>query len=342
MERRRANVANYGSAWLKPPGVPKTLFQLREERRELEEQAEAHRREAMLQAQLAEAEAEGGGAGGMGGGLGIGGADMDVVIAGDEDDDPMAEDEEQQQDLDDDIPEAEGFGFDGEDSEEEEEDEEDEEEEDDDDQGEETLSVSDGSGGSDDARAVQVSPAEQEQIRDIRAAEDRLREMMSREQDGGSDVGDAFADEESREGLLEEDDLVPMQQQQQPTAAGGQGPMDGADISMGMDMDLDADLDEGIPEGYDEDDMYEHTDSDEELDEDATRELSFAGRSSIGVGQASGGSRLRRSIHGSVRRTSLRGRDRGSLAESDMDISGLLSNNDSSFLADSPYPRRGV
>lgn len=326
MERRRANVANYGSAWLRPPGVPKTLFQLREERRELEEQAEAHRREALLQAQLVEAE---GGGGGGGGDMGMG---MDMIIAGDEDDEPMGEDEQEQQDLDDDIPEGEGFGFDGEDSDEEE----------DDDEDEETLSASDGSRGEENTGAVLVSPVEEEQVRDIRAAEDRVREMMAREQDGISEIGDAFADafadEESREDLLEEEDLVPMQQH----PAGGAPAASAADVSMGMDMDMDMDanLDEGIPE--DEDDMYEHTDSDEDLSDEATRELSFAGRSSIGAGHASGGSRLRRSAHGSVRRASLRGRDRGSLAQSDMDISGLLSNADSSFLGNSPYMRRGV
>lgn len=328
MERRRANVANYGSAWLKPPGVPKTLFQLREERRELEEQAEAHRREALLQAQLAEAE------GGGGGGAGADALGMDMMLAGDEDDEPMGEDEDQeeQQDLDDDIPEGEGFGFDGEDSDEEEDDDDDEDED------EETVSITDGSRGEDDAGAVRVSPAEAEQVRDvrIRAAEDRLREMLARMQDGGPDAGDAFADEESREGLLEEDDLVPMQQH----PPGGAPAASAADVSMGMDMDMDANLDEDIPE--DDEGMYEHTDSDEDLSDDATRELSFAGRSSIGAGHASGGSRLRRSAHGSVRRASLRGRDRGSLAQSDMDISGLLSNNDSSFLGDSPYMRRGV
>ncbi|KAH6661666.1 Apc15p protein-domain-containing protein [Verticillium dahliae] len=59
LDRRRLNVQNFGSTWLKPPGVPKTLHQMREERREAEEHAEAVRRE-QLQQELAEAE-EGGG-----------------------------------------------------------------------------------------------------------------------------------------------------------------------------------------------------------------------------------------------------------------------------------------
>ncbi|KAM0282567.1 hypothetical protein ACHAQH_002935 [Verticillium albo-atrum] len=55
LDRRRLNVQNFGSTWLKPPGVAKTLHQMREERREAEEHAEAVRRE-QLQQELAEAE----------------------------------------------------------------------------------------------------------------------------------------------------------------------------------------------------------------------------------------------------------------------------------------------
>ncbi len=57
MQRRRTNVQNYGSTWLKPPGLPKTLHQMREEKREQEEHQEAMRREQLAQ-ELAEAEAE--------------------------------------------------------------------------------------------------------------------------------------------------------------------------------------------------------------------------------------------------------------------------------------------
>lgn len=56
MHRRRLNVQNFGSGWLKPPGVPKTLHQMREEKREQEEHQEALRREQLAQ-ELAEAEA---------------------------------------------------------------------------------------------------------------------------------------------------------------------------------------------------------------------------------------------------------------------------------------------
>lgn len=299
MERRRANVSNYGSAWLKPPGVPKTLFQMREERREAEEQAEALRREQMLNAQMAEA-----------------------GLAGDADE--QMDDEGEEQDLDDEIPEGEGFGFDGEEDTEEEEGSE----------GDETItgSQASGGGGDDHAGAVMVSPTQQEQMRDMRAAEDRVREMMARGEDAGLEAADVFADNEEAEDMLEEDDLVHMHQ----LDAGAND----ADLSMGMDMDMDADLDGEIPEGYDDDDGYEHTDSDEEISDDGTRDISFAGRSTAS-GRTAHGSRLRRSLQRNHPRSSLQSSHRPSLAPSDMDISGLLSNNESSYLEDSsPQMRR--
>ncbi|GKT57390.1 replicase polyprotein 1A [Colletotrichum tofieldiae] len=92
MDRRRLHVQNFGSTWLKPPGVPKSLHQIREERREQEEHAEAMRREQLAQ-ELAEAEA-----------------------AGQDGLEDVAEGEEagEVRDLDDEIPDAEeSFGFDG-------------------------------------------------------------------------------------------------------------------------------------------------------------------------------------------------------------------------------------
>ncbi|CAK7209316.1 hypothetical protein SBRCBS47491_000402 [Sporothrix bragantina] len=157
-DRRKQHIANFGSTWLKPPGVPKTLFQIREECREQEEQAEAERREELAQ-QLAQAEAaalegadgtalEEGGVGaeltGEPGGATdlMGDGDADAVAAG-MDADMMDEDDEQ--DLDNDIPDAdaEDFSFgnnDDEDdpfassSEDEDEDEDDEDDEDEDDE----------------------------------------------------------------------------------------------------------------------------------------------------------------------------------------------------------------
>ena len=56
MERRKHNVQNYGSSWIKPPGIFKSLHQIREEKREHEEHQEALRREQLAQ-ELADAEA---------------------------------------------------------------------------------------------------------------------------------------------------------------------------------------------------------------------------------------------------------------------------------------------
>ncbi|KAM3428018.1 hypothetical protein MY4824_009084 [Beauveria thailandica] len=62
MQRRRSGIQNYGSTWLRPPGLPKTLHQMREEKREQEEHQEAMRREQLAQ-ELADAEAEAAGGG---------------------------------------------------------------------------------------------------------------------------------------------------------------------------------------------------------------------------------------------------------------------------------------
>jgi hypothetical protein len=88
MERRKQNVQNYGSSWIKPPGIFKSLHQLREERREMEEHQEALRREQLAQ-ELAEAEAGG------------------ELLQGEGADGEM----ETVRDLDDDIPEAEITGL---------------------------------------------------------------------------------------------------------------------------------------------------------------------------------------------------------------------------------------
>ncbi|ROW17178.1 hypothetical protein VPNG_01123 [Cytospora leucostoma] len=313
MERRRLNVSNFGSAWLKPPGVPKTLFQMREERREAEEHAEAVRREQQLAASMAEAETEGA----------TGEDEMDESMMG------GGGEGEEVQDLDDDIPEAEGFGFDGDDSEDEDDDEtveeEEQETEDDDD---EDASVT---GTRNNAGVVQVSPAERrdmrDQVRGMRAEEVRVREVMARGPEGGLVVDDdADDDEEERAGMLEEDDLV--HEFDHADIPGDTNPEDSS-----IDMDMDADLDGGIPEGVD--DGYEHTDSEAEISEDGTHDLSFAPPPS---------SRFRRSLPRSSMRGSVRGSVRASMAQSELDVSGLLSRDGSSFLEGSPHDmrRRGV
>ncbi|PSR82253.1 Apc15p protein-domain-containing protein [Coniella lustricola] len=305
MDRRRANVSNYGSWWLKPPGVPKTLFQMREERRELDEQAEAARREAQLQAQLSQA----------------------GFLNGEDEQMMEEEDGAEGQDLDDEIPEAEGFGFDGEDSGE------DEDERDEGEDEQETEEVEpdeeetiDGVDSGDHAGAVLLETPAQE-IRDLRAAEDRVREMIARRQeefDASEVFPTAAAGDGQAEQMLEEDDLEP-------------GPDDApdmnADISLAMDMDMDADLDEGIPEGGEGE--YEHTDSDEDLGDDLTQDISFVGRSS-GSLRPPHNRRLRRSMP----RSSMRSSNRASLIANDMDISGLLSGDGSSLIEGSPHLRR--
>ncbi|KAE8449179.1 hypothetical protein EG329_008346 [Mollisiaceae sp. DMI_Dod_QoI] len=86
MERRKQNIQNYGSSWIKPPGIPKSLYQMREEEREMKEHQEALRREQLAQ-ELAEAEAEG----------------LDEMLQGEGMDGDMGE----ARDLDDDVPDAE-------------------------------------------------------------------------------------------------------------------------------------------------------------------------------------------------------------------------------------------
>jgi hypothetical protein len=85
MDRRKQNIQNYGNAWIKPPGVSKTLYQQREEDREMKEHQEALRREQLAQ-ELADAEAEG----------------QDEMLTGEDGDGEM----EEVRDLDDDIPDA--------------------------------------------------------------------------------------------------------------------------------------------------------------------------------------------------------------------------------------------
>ena len=314
MERRRQNVASFGSTWLKPPGVSKTLFQMREERREAEEHAEAMRREQQIAAQLAEAVAEEEEGEDedpderMGGGRGVGG------------------DDDEEQDLDDEIPEAEGFGFDGEVDSEDEEETLEEEEEEGEDTDEEGSFTNTGNAG-----VVHVSPAERrdlrDQVRDMRAAEHRVREVMAHGQDGGLAVDDDdLIDDEDRAGMLEEDDLVHEFDHDIP---GDAHPGD-----MSMDMDMDADLDGDIPEA-EANVAYEHTDSDADISEDGTRNLSFAG-----TGRGPQSSRFRRSLPRSSMRGSQRGSQRGSLAPSDYDISGLLSRDGDSYMESSPHMRR--
>ncbi|KAI1210341.1 Apc15p protein-domain-containing protein [Annulohypoxylon truncatum] len=240
LERRRANVTNFGAAWLKPPGIPKTLHQLREERREAEEHAEALRREQLAQ-ELAEAEAAGG----------AGGVDALVDAQGEEgeDGDGVMDDVQLDgaRDLDEDIPEADDFGVGSgseEDDDEEDEDSDDDSDEDDDDD--------------DDPEQRAAHAQQQLMAQRMRQADDAFRESVARGRDGGNYYGvDDEVDDEDQAQMIEEDDLI------------GHGD--------GGDMDMDGDLDDEIPEA--EDAGYEHTDSEADLsseDDGDEPEMSFA------------------------------------------------------------------
>ncbi|POS86018.1 hypothetical protein EPUL_001594, partial [Erysiphe pulchra] len=91
IRNRKKNITDYGAGWLKPPGVSKSLQQMREDEREMREHEETLRRERLAQ-ELAQAGAE---------------AELDILLQG-EDGDGM----EEMVDLDDDIPEAISSEFD--------------------------------------------------------------------------------------------------------------------------------------------------------------------------------------------------------------------------------------
>ncbi|XDG03364.1 hypothetical protein ABKA04_002979 [Annulohypoxylon sp. FPYF3050] len=244
LERRRANVTNFGAAWLKPPGIPKTLHQIREERREAEEHAEALRREQLAQ-ELAEAEAAGAGAGGVDALL-----DAAAGMAEGEDGDGVMDDVQLDgaRDLDEDIPEADDFGVGSGSEEDEDEEEESDSDEDDDDDDD----------GDDDPEQRAAQQQQQLMAQRMRQADDAFRESMARGRDGGNYYGvDDEVDDEDQAQMIEEDDLI------------GHGD--------GGDMDMDGDLDDDIPEA--EDAGYEHTDSEADLssEEDGDQaEMSFA------------------------------------------------------------------
>ena len=343
MERRKLNVSNFGATWLKPPGVAKSLFQMREERREQEEHAEAMRREQLAQ-ELAEAEAAGAaavaarldgeeaGEAGMTTTTGDLGA-MDGVVDLDVELDPMDEDMVGggERDLDDDIPDADDgvFGADGDDDDDDEDDDEDEDEDEDEEDESDSLAESGmgvGAGQSDGAGVLQNRRAEQRELASrmatVRAAEDRAREQVLRGQGPGSDIygGEEELDDQDQAQMLEEEDLVDSSRLRH----GG--------VEPGMDMDMDANLDDDIPEA--ESDRYEHTDTEAELsssdnDDDDDDDDGNGPNTSFAAARASQTSRFRTSLaHSDVTRTSI-------------DISGILSRDGSSFLDSSPNVRRG-
>ncbi|KAI0137334.1 Apc15p protein-domain-containing protein [Xylariales sp. AK1849] len=209
LERRLHNVSNFGSTWLKPPGIPKTLHQLREERREQDEHQEALRREQLAQ-ELADAEATGG-ADAIPGGPGDPDAVMNDVVGSDVMDDVQLDGA---RDLDDDVPEADddfGISIGSEDSDD------DDSEESDEDEGEER--------GATPAGAVRAERLQQNLMTQMMRRHDQFREGIAL-------GGDEEVDEEDQEQMIEEED-----------AAGGEGD------DVGMDVDLDDDIPEAESEG---------------------------------------------------------------------------------------------
>jgi hypothetical protein len=175
MDRRRMNIQNFGSGWLKPPGVSKTLHQLREEKREQEEHQEALRREALAQ-ELADAEAVG----------------QDAPFPEEGMDDVQLE---EARDLDDDIPDADagGFGMDGAD------DDDDDDDGDDDDENEDEDEDVILEGRQNDLMAARM-----------RATDDASRAAMARGGAAGEDMYDGEDDieEEGPGNMLDEDDFI--------------------------------------------------------------------------------------------------------------------------------------
>ncbi|KAI1506568.1 Apc15p protein-domain-containing protein [Biscogniauxia marginata] len=183
LDRRRQNVISFGSTWLKPPGIPKTLHQLREERREAEEHQEALRREQLAQ-ELAEAEAAGAA------------GDVDAVLDAHGDDGMDDVQLDGARDLDEDIPEADAdFGLDDDDDDDDEDEDEDEDEDDEDDEEEVEQRA---------ARTQQQLMAQR-----MRQADDAFRENVARGRDSTGFYGvDEEVDDEDQAQMIEEDDLA--------------------------------------------------------------------------------------------------------------------------------------
>ncbi|KHN98244.1 Anaphase-promoting complex, subunit 15/MND2 [Metarhizium album ARSEF 1941] len=271
MHRRRIQVQNFGSGWLRPPGVPKTLHQMREEKREQEEHHEAMRREQLAQ-ELAEAE---------GGGLPGEGMMDDVQLDG-------------AHDLDDEIPDADNhFGMGDED-------------EDDDDQDEEE-GIEAGRSEELDDEALREERQNDLMAARMRMADDAFREALVRGDPDGDDMygGGEELEQEHQGHMLDEEDFA----------------HDGTETN----------LDDDIPEA--ESGLYEHTDSEAELsssddggreDEQDEHDAGFVPRTAQMAPPLSS--------------PTSRGR-RGS-GRNSMDLSNILSQDESSFMDSSPVQRR--
>ncbi|KAM3505973.1 hypothetical protein MY11210_007748 [Beauveria gryllotalpidicola] len=304
MQRRRSGIQNYGSTWLRPPGLPKTLHQMREEKREQEEHQEAMRREQLAQ-ELADAEAE---------------AEAEAEAAGGGED---AMDDVQldgAQDLDEEIPDADDeFALGGGSDSEEEEDEDEEE------------------------NVADVSAAEEalreERRNDLMAArmrmtDDAFREALVRGDPDGDDMyggGDEELDAFGQGHMLDEEDFAPSSL------------LNDGDVDLGMDANLDDDIPEAEEEEYDagyehtdsdaalsSDDKHHH---DRESSEEEEEDFGFAPRAApLRPPQSP-------TLRGQPQRRSNAGATpRG--PRSSMDLSAFLSQDESSFMDSSPASGR--
>ena len=247
MERRKENIRNFGSTWIKPAGVNKSLHQIREEEREMKEHAENLRREALAQ-ELAEAEAEAASRAMMEE-EGMDMQRMGLQAGGIND----IDNEEDVRDLDDDIPEADMTGLDADDDDDEEEEEEEEEEEDFEDEDAENDSTRELPPRG--VLAAQISSFERRSAISVRGGTYTPRLPPRRQLNEGASDDDEEAD---HSGMLQEEDLI------RSTPGDHQTSYDRPIDLAGLGMDMDADLDLEIPFA-EEAGEYEHTDTEEEL-----------------------------------------------------------------------------
>lgn len=108
MRARKMNITRFGSSWLRPAGVPKTLQAMQDEEVERVEIAEQERRARVMAEETAAAEAAARrNTGGFGG---EGAEDVEAREGNGE-----REEEEGERDLDDEVPEADDAMFEDED-----------------------------------------------------------------------------------------------------------------------------------------------------------------------------------------------------------------------------------
>lgn len=300
MHRRRLNIQNFGSGWLRPPAITKTLHQLREEKREQEEHQEAMRREQLAQ-ELAEAEAGNAEEEGM----------DDVQLDG-------------AQDLDDEIPDADAdFALGG--SSDDEDDEEEEEEE--------------GEGESDDEVRREERQNDLVAAR-MRMTDDSYRQAMARGDPDGDDMygGAEEMAEEDQGHMLDEEDFAGngsgylLDDEEGYADMGMDADLDEevpeAESGMYEHTDSEAEMSSSRAASSDEEQEQEDGDDDEE-EEAEPEDVGFAPRTApMGPPQSP-------TLMNRARRTT-----NVSMGRPSMDLSAFLSQDESSSMDSSPIQRR--